>query len=352
MTLRELISSALKGGEPERIPLHCRIRFALSSPEREWLKDLGWGIMDHPPVFSKKYKDCVVNETAFLKNGQQLILREMETNQGVLRSVGKPCYPNEYPWSGSTVFLEYLFKTPDDYPAILSIINSICYEADYDEFLKIDNQLGDTGYSYCWAGYDPMHEIALEIMGVEKFSYEWADNRKRVLELYEALSEKHRMMYRLVSKSPAELVIYGGNIQPSFVSPKRFESYYLPCYEEFGAILHATGKRMGAHLDDKSRNLSELFIRCPWDVMEALAVIPDGDISIAEARKLWPNRVLSILFPSKALHLSSIEIQELTRKFVKEAGSTKGFLISLTEEIPEECKQRVFSSISQAVQNF
>lgn len=349
MTLRESISRALKGGELDKIPLHCRIRFAPVGPERKWIRELGWGIMDHPPVFSRTYKDCEVNETEFPKSGQNLILRVVETNKGRLQSLGKPCYLPEYPWSGSTVFLEYLFKTSDDYPAVLNMINSIGYEPAFDEFLRIDNQIGNDGYSYCWAGYDPLHEIILEIMGVEKFSYEWADNRNRILELYEALWEKHRKMYRLVAESPAELVIYGGNIQPSFVSPKMFESYYLPCYEEFAVVLHSTEKRIGAHLDDKSRRLSELFTRCPWDVMEALAISPDSDISVSEARNLWPNRVLSILFPSKALHLSSVEIQELTRKFVKEAGSAKGFLISLTEEIPEEDKKKVFSSISQGV---
>lgn len=349
MTIRESISCALRGGQTETIPIHCRIRFAPLGSEGEWIRELGWGIMDHPPVFERRFKGCEVIVNENIKDGEKYIHQVVKTNLGILQSLGKPYFHPRYPWSGATIFLEYPFKTSNDYPAILSMINSIQYEATFNEFVNIDSQIGKYGYCYCWAGYDPMHEIILEIMGMEKFSYEWTDNRNQILELYYALREKHREMYRLIAKCPAELVIYGGNIPTSFVSPKMFEAYYLPCYEEFAEILKEADKRIGAHLDDKSRRLSEMFTRCPWNVMEALAVKPDGDISVTDARNLWPNRVLSILFPSSVLYLSSVEIYEFAKQLVKEAGLAKGFLISLTEEVPEEEKEKVFSNIARAI---
>jgi hypothetical protein len=194
-----------------------------------------------------------------------------------------------------------------------------------------------------------MHEIMIRMMGVEAFSYEWADNRKQVLALHEALRERHREMYSIVAAGPAEFVTYGANIQPGIVGRTRFQEYYMPCYQELGELLHSQGKRLGAHMDDKTKGLADLIAACPWDVMEAFAVSPDGDVSVAEARELWPGRVISLNFPS-ALHLAPPEdIQRATRQFIEEAESTQGILISLTEDYPQDCAEKIFVNIAQVV---
>lgn len=175
------------------------------------------------------------------------------------------------------------------------------------------------------------------------------DRPERVLELYHVLLGKHREMFRIVAHGPAELVTYGGNIQPSIVSPRQFETYYLPVYQEFGEQLHACGKRLGAHIDDATRSLSALMARCPWDVMEAFAVAPDGDMTLTEAGAAWPGRVISMNFPSKLHHTPEKEIRRAARQYLGEAPQTGGLLISLTEDFPKECERKLFTAIAEAL---
>ncbi len=344
MTLRERIRNGLLGLPTDRVPLHCRLRMAPLTPESQWIRDLGWGVVGGHPTFDVHYDGCTVRQDQMTERDLECVRRTITTPAGVLTNLDTANA------AGGRATLEYLFKNQCDYPALLAWFRSFRYEPAYDTFHSVAEKLGDDGYAYAWCGYDPMHEIMVKIMGVETFIYEWMDRRGHVLELYHALLDRHREMFRIVANGPAEFVTYGGNIQPTIVSPMQFEMYYLPVYQEFGEQLHANGKRLGAHIDDATRSLATLMARCPWDVMEAFAVAPDGDMSLIEAGTVWPGRVISMNFPSKLHHASENDIKSATRRYIAEAPQIGGLLISLTEDFPKSCERKIFATIAEVVQ--
>lgn len=343
MTLRARIRAGLMGLPTDRVPLHCRLRMAPLTPEYQWVRDLGWGVVGGAPGFDLHYADCAIAWEHGVVDGRACRRQTVRTPRGMLTAVETDNA------AGGKATLEYYFKTPSDYPALLAMINSMRYAPAYDAFLRSQNDMGEWGYAYSWCGYDPMHTIMVQLIGVEAFCYEWADNRDRILELYEALRVRHREMFRIVAEGPAEFVTYGGNIQPTIVGRERFEQYYLPVFQEGGAVLHASGKRIGAHMDDATGTLRDLLAQCPWDVMEAWAVSPDGDMSLPEAAAAWPGRVISLNFPSKYHHASESEIRAAARRYVAEAPPTGGLLISLTEDFPKDGERRIFTAIAEAV---
>jgi len=344
MTLRERIRHSLLGLPTDRIPLHCRLRMAPLTPDYQWVRDLGWGVVASPPVFDCHSDGCMVRFEPSAENSLPCMRRIIETPAGTLTDL------DTVNAAGGRARLEYLFKDERDYPALLAWFKSFRCTPAYKAFRVSAEQLGDAGYAYAWCGYDPMHEIMVNTMGVEAFSFEWMDRPERVLELYHVLLGKHREMFRIVADGPAEFVTYGGNIQPTVVSPQRFAEYYLPAYREFGKLLHARGKRLGAHVDDATRRLSDLMAGCPWDVMEAFAVAPDGDMTLSEAGAAWPRRVISMNFPSKLQHAQEDEIRAAARRYVSQAPQTGGLLISLTEDFPTDCARKLFTAIAGAVQ--
>ena len=161
------------------------------------------------------------------------------------------------------------------------------------------------------------------------------------------LREKHREVYPLLADSPAELVIYCGNCSPEVLG-RRFHEYVLPCYNELGEQLHARGKLLGCHLDANNRLWAEAVARSELDVIEAFTPAPDTDMSVADARAAWPDKVLWLNYPS-SLHLASAErIRAATRQLVAEAApgatlrsgaslrsTSLGFIIGITENIPD-----------------
>jgi Uroporphyrinogen decarboxylase (URO-D) len=343
MTLRERIRNGLLGKETDKVPLHCRKRMAPLTDEYRWARDLGWGVLDNHPGFKMHYDGCEISKENTSIDGRISKRRKICLPHASLSSAltADP--------SGGKAIAEHLFKSSKDYDALKTYFESIRYEPAYDEFRQRDKNAGDNGYIYSWLGYDPMHEIMVKTMGIETFCFEWMDNRDEILELYNILLEKHKQMFKIVAEGPAEIVVYGGNIQPTIVSPAQFETFYLPVYKECGKLMHQNDKKLGAHLDDAVGPLLEVMTQCPWDIAEAFAVSPDGNMSIAQARKAWPNRVLSINFPSAYHHADENTIRAATRQYIKDANSNKGLLISLTEEFPKEAEQKLFTCIAEVV---
>jgi len=192
VTLGERIRCGLMGGTPDRVPLHCRIRMAPLTPESQWIRDLGWGVLQSHPGFVESVDGCRQKRIETMHGDSPCTRHALDTPAGCLSSLTVP-YAH-----GGTFTLEHLFKGPEDYPALMAMVRAIRYEPAYDAFSQAAERVGKAGYCYTAAGKDPMHKIMMEMMGIETFCYEWADRRERVLELYEALAEKHREMYGIL----------------------------------------------------------------------------------------------------------------------------------------------------------
>jgi EAL domain-containing protein (putative c-di-GMP-specific phosphodiesterase class I) len=71
---------------------------------------------------------------------------------------------------------------------------------------------------------------------------------------------------------------------------------------------------------------------------------------VREAREWWPNKALWINFTS-SVHVESPErVAAHTRELLEEAGTKKGFVISVTEDAPIEALERSLAAISRVLQ--
>jgi len=95
--------------------------------------------------------------------------------------------------------------------------------------------------------------------------------------------------------------------------------------------------------------LVEAVGRCRLDVIEAFTPVPTCDVTVAQARAAWPDKVLWINFPS-SVHLESEEsIRAETLRILSEAAPGNRFLIGITEDMPENAWRDSLSTISQAL---
>lgn len=75
-------------------------------------------------------------------------------------------------------------------------------------------------------------------------------------------------------------------------------------------------------------------------------------MTIAEARNIWPEKVLSIDFPS-AVHLEEPRvIEETTKQILKEAAPGDRFIIGITENVLDNRWQESFHTILKTVNKF
>ena len=145
---------------------------------------------------------------------------------------------------------ERMFKTPDDYRALLFLIQDEVYEPCYDVFARAQADFGPDAIYRAAIGLEPLQAlISGMMMDMQTFCIEWMDRRDEILKLYEAVVENRRRIYPLVARSPALHANYGGNVVPEIIGPDTFRRYYVPHYDEAAEIMHRHGKLVGCHFD-------------------------------------------------------------------------------------------------------
>ena len=208
---------------------------------------------------------------------------------------------------------EYLFKGPADYAPIEAMIRGRQYVPNYDAFRRAEHEAGEDITFRIVLGYSPLMEIMYTIMGLEQFALEWHERRDDVMRLYAVLTDDRRKIYPLAAEAPTLSIMYCGNISPEVVGLERFEKYILPHLNELGEMLHERGKLLVVHFDANTRLLAPAIAGSQIDVIDSLTPYPNGDMTVAEARAAWPDKVLWLNFPNSLHHADVPEIEEATR---------------------------------------
>ena len=115
------------------------------------------------------------------------------------------------------------------------------------------------------------------------------------------------------------------------------------------SYLLPAGKLPVTHMDGILRQIAEDIGRTGLPVIEAFTPPPDGNLSVADARRLWPDKALWLNFPS-SVHLSPPEeIKRVTAELVAQAGDGHGFAIGVTENSPATVGARSLHAIGEAL---
>ena len=339
MTPRQRVEAALRREMPDVVPFTVYECMLPKSEMERQLRNQGLCIVERRSVFKVIYNEVKVERTHYTgEDGQERVRISVRTPAGTLTAVDRP--------AGFTSWHEKrLFSSPDDYEALEWMIQDRHYEPNYEEFAEAQDLLGGDALVRASIGYSPLQEIIYNLMGLEQFSIQWAENRDRLMRLYNLLIEDRRKIYQVVAQSPAFVVNYCGNVSPEVVGRERFERLILPHYDEAAEVLHGHGKLIGVHFDANTRLLAPGIARSKIDYVEAFTPYPDTDMRGAEARAAWPEKVLWINFPS-SVHLQNLEaIEDMTRQILREAAPGNGFLIGITEDLPAGRWQQNYQAI-------
>ena len=198
-------------------------------------------------------------------------------------------------------------------------------------------------------GYSPLMEMLVRYLGLEQFSIDMVDHPDAFFSLYELLVERRRRDYEIVSDSPSDVVLYGGNVHPEIMGAERFAKYIVPCYDEAADVLHARGKIIGVHMDADNQVFAPAVAGSKIDLIEAFTPPPDCDMSVADARTAWPDKTLWLNFPS-SVHLASREtIVRTTHEILDQAAGMNRFLVGITEDIPQHVVLSSLTAIAETI---
>ncbi|HPT97238.1 MAG TPA: uroporphyrinogen decarboxylase family protein [Armatimonadota bacterium] len=343
MTPRARVEAALRGEMPDKVPFTVyESKIPQCAVERQ-LRNEGLCIVVRTvPVVNTITPNVTVESHIFTQDGVRYTRTIYHTPVGDLSTLTRP--------AGFTSWhVEKIFKTPEDYKPLLFLIQDRQFLPNYAAFERAQADFGEDGFFRGAVGSTPLHEIMVSMMGVETFAIEWVERRDEIMKLYDALVEKLRSLYPLLADSPALAFNYGGNETADVMGRERFEKYVAPHYDEAAEVLHKKGKLLGAHLDGNNRVWADIVARSGLDYIEAFTPAPDTDMSMADAREVWADKVLWINYPS-SVHLASIEtIEETTRQILRDAAPGDRLLVGITEDVPENRWRENFLAISRVL---
>jgi hypothetical protein len=339
------VMEALHGGAPKPTPFTIYDSHLPScSAERE-LRNRGLGLVRRISSYTVRQPNVKVTTVSYTDDRGRWVTRTIySTPHGELTMLDEP--------AGYTSWRhEHLFKSPDDFRALLFLIQDSRAEANYGPAARAVAELGEDFVVRDQLPAEPLQSlISGHMMNPEDFCVQWMDNRDEILKLYEAQLEFNRSVYPLVADGPLEFANYGGNVTPQIIGVDTFRNYYVPNYNEAAEVLHKKGKLVGSHLDADNSLIMSAVAQSNLDYIEAY----DAGISpsVKVAREAWPGKVLWIHWPSAWQMFPEPEVKARTIQLVEEAAPGNGFIIGITEDIPEDRWQGNLLAIMDGIEEF
>ena len=333
------VELALRSRPCDHVPFTMYKNYIPQSAAERLMRNRGLCIVERMNVYETHYPNVKITQEGFTENGKTLLRTVYETPAGTLSSLTED--------AGFTIWNhKKLFKTPDDYKAMLFMIQDERYEPAYENFIKAQKLAGDDMIFRANLQLEPLQAlISGFLMDMQDFCVQWMENRDEILKLYDALVANRRKIYPIVAQSPAGQTNYGGNVVPEVIGPETFEKYYIPNYNEAAEVMRRHNTLIGCHFDANCRLLSELIASTDLDYIEAFTPAPDTDMTLAEAQQTWPGKALWLNFPS-SVHMDPPEkVKQATIDLLDELENVDGVIMGITEDMPNTWQQSCLAII-------
>ena len=348
MTPRERVMAVLRGEMPDQVPFTIKRPQPPQGEIERSLRNQGLTICTDALPFTIARPNVEVFRRERLENGRPCIRETLRTPVGEVWQEWsvEPAYDSRH-------ISKHLVERLEDFEVVDFLFRDEAYTPAFEKFRRTKKILGQDGFLFAgWLPPTPILQMIWELMGAEGFAFALVDYPKAVHGLYETLLEKQREQVQLVADSPALVAHLQENLTAEIIGPKRFREYVLPVYSEFAAILHEKGKLLAAHCDGGLKAVADELATCGLDIIEAFCPPPDGNLPLAEDRRLWPDKILWINFPSP-LHLRSPEeIEAHVRSILQDVAPGDRFLFGITEDIPDGVWDVSLPAISSALQKY
>ncbi|MHB1133551.1 MAG: uroporphyrinogen decarboxylase family protein [Chloroflexota bacterium] len=348
MDVRERILTALTWGEPDRVPLTTYARMLPQGAGERLARNLGVGLVYRPPAHVESHREAEVISREYWENGERRLRKTIKTPVGeiwqTLRAEGA--------YGTSTWIVEHFLKGPDDYKVMEFYINDAVYKDNYAEIGELRRRVAGDGLVYVRIHKTPLQEMLYFMLGMERFALDFYERRDLFDSLFHTMCRRYEELFVLAAAAPVELVLMGDNISGDVVSRERFRDYIAPLYKRIREAVSGTGKLIGAHMDGRLGALKGEIATADLDVIEALTPPPMGNVSLNEAREIWPRKAQWINFTSSMHIAEPEEIADHTRQLLADWGDKRGLAIGVTEDAPVEALERSLATIARVLEDY
>ena len=349
MNPRERMMAVLNGEEPDKTPI-VAFDFTRIGSQGGWLRRLikrGLGIArflsPYRPTYWKRgdygdmnfhLQDVKYTQIYYVEEGLRKIRHSLETPVGTVTGVVAMNPVGEVPLLRGAQ-QEYFVKERSDWRVMNYIFKGILnnLSPNYEAFKREEDELGDTGLCYGFVEKTPFQRAWVELASLERTIVDFEEKPEELQEFLEIQRQLHLKQAEIAAESPIKFIDILEHVT-NVISPRYYREYCLPYYEIYRKALQGTGKLLGAHMDGQFGHLKKEISETPLNVIESFTVPPVGDVSIREAKSLWPDKILFINCPPHVNNGTPEEVRGAYEAILKENGGKKGLLIEHSEDMP------------------
>ena len=358
MNARERMLAVYRGQRPDRIPVSIYRRYLSLGNTERLARNIGLGITEHyPPVsllvppwhllpgFVSEVEGVDLQVRHAWRGGRMLERRTYDTPVGsVYQETAKD---DGY---GSDVILSYFIKEPGDYQIVQYLVERTIFRRNYEPLLTIAADLGADGLVLGRLDRSPYQKLLVELAGPERFLTDLYLEPEPVLALLEAMDRRLDESFEMAVDADVDVFWQPDNITVDLTPPAAFREHCLPFYERRSSVLRSAGKPYVVHLDGRLGPLVEAITDAPFDVVELFSLPQVGnDMSLVDAFRAWPNKVVIPNFPSPLCLQPSEQIQDFLLALFLEVPDERPFMLEISEDVPRNEWQRVVSLICSVV---
>lgn len=354
MNSRERLMAVFKGECPGRIPWAPLVDGYFTSSLKEQgmeemnvvdtLRYIGADILERHVPTVKYLHDSSVRFKTYHDNDREVQI--IETPAGIISE--------EYKTSGKTTFkVKNLLEKSDDLKAYRYFIDSAYYEPDYENFIKEQQYIGDDGLATASGPLTPIQRLLQSDMGIENFTYAMADYRTEMEELMGAMHRSNLECYRVMAKSPAEVVFVYEDTSTTVMSPNWFRLYCTNYLNQYSDIIHKEGKVYICHMCGKLKGMKDEVAKLTADGFDSICPPSTGDTWAHEAFEMWPGKVIIGGIEPPALRWMDVE---QTKKYISDVLSRikpgSRFILSTGDAVSFGTPIENLKAVSELIKEF
>ena len=376
MNSKERLLAVLKGEKPDRMPWAPLIDgyFLSSLKEKniemnsiELLRHIKADILErHVTTYIDilqtgssymiyvKPKDVIIQKnikitTNFNKKSGE-IFNIYETPLGTIKE--------KYVFTKASPFLpfpvEHKIKKKEDLSIYKYLLTNIQPVPSFNNFQKVVDYIGDDGLATASGPPTPLLRLLEKDMGVENFYYCLYDYPKEMEEILEIMHERNKNIYRIIIKSPAEVIIDYENSSTTLFSPQIYKNYCLNQINEYTDIVHEAGKIFLTHMCGKLDKIMDLISEGKQDGITDVSPPPTGDLNISKALKVWGKNkiVLGGIDATAFVLLSTDEIKKYVSELLKQIGPASNFILGSGDATPYGTPLKNLKAVTEVIENW
>jgi hypothetical protein len=163
-----------------------------------------------------------------------------------------------------------------------------------------------------------------------------ADAPDEVEETMRVIDASYDPLYeQLCSAGVVKIINLGENLHEALFTHRWFEQYYLPWYAQRMGQLKKAGIYSHIHIDGYFHSLLKYIKHLPFDGIEALTPVPQGDVTLEEMKEAIGDKVLldgipAVLFMDT---FSREELMAVTEKVIRLFAPR--LILGVSDEVPE-----------------